>query len=70
MPPADIRRTTSDHVRVRTDLAVKLAAVVRYHRKLTAPEVLDPLIRGHIEAEFASLPHEYRMQVATESRVA
>jgi hypothetical protein len=53
------RKRSTTHVRVATDLAVKLAAVARYEYANTA-DILDPVIRDLVDRRFAALPPDIR----------
>ena len=53
------RKRSTTHVRVATDIAVKLAAVARHEYQSTA-DIIDPAIRGLIEERFAALPESIR----------
>lgn len=61
------RKRATTHVRVSTDLAVKLSAVARHEYQNTA-DILDPVIRQVIEERFAALPSE--LQERALARVA
>lgn len=55
------RKRSTTHVRVATDIAVKLAAVAR-HEYLSTADIIDAAVRDLVESRFKRLPESIRQR--------